>query len=220
VKTFIDELCRPDGLAACYGFPSMRPLKLGVIGSGYAQATPQEVGVWRRDVVRPGKWLTGHRVTQGFDAAAADAIWKAAQRRYTLAAVRDGAWLGRRFGGRPGVEYLHLVARRHGSPVALAVLRPMGSLLAWAELIWDGVDGRALAALDKAALAVAHASNCERIEMWMGGDDTAAASLSYLGWAGEPHPEVRLVFHSFHPEIDPATVGGNVYITMSDADLV
>jgi hypothetical protein len=220
VDTFIDTYCKPDVLAVCYGFPSARPLKLGVLRSGYAQMPPQPVTLHRRSVAPRGRWLSGHRVRTGFVREAADELWARAGRRYAIAALRDGAWLGRRFAGRPGVEYLHLSAWRRGRVAAWAVLRLGAPVTSWAELVWDGEDPRALGALDRAAARAARDAGAEWLEMWLDGDAEAARALAGLGWQSGPHPLLSLVVHSFHPAVDPAAIPGRFYVTMSDADLV
>jgi hypothetical protein len=220
VDTFIRELCTPDQLALCYGFPSGRPLKLGSLRSGYTQMPPQRVHMLRRPAQGRGLLLHFHRVGSGFDPAAVDQLWQRARNRYAIAARRDAAWLRRRLTGRPGVEYTHLVAWRRGAPAACAVVRAMGKFLQWVELVWDGEDVRALAALDRRVAAIARAAGCERMEMWLDGDRAATEALVALGWDELENPEVRLVVHSFHSEIDPASVPGRFYLTMSDADLI
>jgi hypothetical protein len=220
LDAFIDTFCKPDVLALCYGFPSARHLKLGVLHSPYAQMPPQPVTVFRRPVALRGRWLSGHRVREGFAREAVDELWERAGRRHAIAAVRDGAWLERRFTGRPGVEYLHLSAWRRGRVAAWAVLRLGAPVTSWAELVWDGEDARALAALDRAAASAARGVGAERLEMWLDGDAQAASVLARLGWQAGPHPLIKRVVHCFHPAIDPAGVPGRLYVTMSDGDLV
>jgi len=58
----------------------------------------------------------------------------------------------------------------------------MGPVLQWVELVWDGQDVRALAALDRRIGALARAAGCARIEMWLDGDRAATEALVALGW--------------------------------------
>jgi hypothetical protein len=44
--------------------------------------------------------------------------------------------------------------------------------------------------------------------------------LTGLGWESAPHPAIKLVVHSFHPDLPLVSVPGRFYVTMSDADLV
>ena len=220
VSTFIERHCNPENLSLCYGFPGTRALRLGVMRSGYDQVPPQPVTVWRRPATGRRNLFNRHRVRIGFDRAAIDTLWSRARARYPLAAVRDGSWLNRRFTGRPGVEYVHLGAWRGGNPHAWAVLRPAAPVAQWLDLIWDGEDPRALAALDRQATKLAVRSGATEIEMWLDADREAALELARIGWEATPHPDIRLVVHSFHPEIMPAAVPGRFYVTKGDADLV
>ncbi len=220
VSTFIERFCHPDQLALCYGFPGVRALRLGVKRSGYDQVPPQPVTVWRRRAGERTALYPGHGVSAGLDRSAADALWERARARYPLGAVRDGAWLARRFSGRPGVEYLHLSAWRGGKPHAWAVVRDGRPVAHVAELVWDGEDRRALAALDRAVARRARRAGADELEMWLDGDSDAGRALTYLGWTNAAHPAIRLVVHSFHPAIRPEATVGRFYVTMGDADLV
>jgi hypothetical protein len=221
VKAFFAEFGAPEKLAVLYGFPGERALRLGLARLGYDQMPPRPVPVWRRQVSRRGRIWTGHDVRAGFDPVAADALWRQAGERYRVAAVRGAAWLARRFTGRPGVEYIHLRADRRGQVSALAVLRVMGKVARWCDLVWDGGDPRALAALDKAAASIARSRDALEIEMWLDGDDAAARVFSDLGWVCGCHPAgLVMVARSFHPEIDVASFPGAFYLTMGDADLI
>ncbi len=220
VSTFIERVCHPERLALCYGFPGVRALKLGVMRSGYDQMPPQEVTVWRRPVATRARLFTGHAVRTGLDRAAADDLWRRASGRYPIGAIRDGAWLGRRFWGRPGVEYVHLAAWRRGAPRAWAVVRLGTPTTQWADLVWDGEDRRALAALDRAVATLARRAGAVDVEMWLDGDPDGGRVLAGLGWTSAPHPAIKLVVHSFHPAIEPGATAGRFHVTMGDADLV
>ncbi|HYH44910.1 MAG TPA: hypothetical protein VEG34_04445, partial [Thermoanaerobaculia bacterium] len=161
-------------------------------------------------------------VRAGFDAGAVNRLWHRAAGRYPVAAVRDGAWLGRRFTGRPGVTYLHLgVFPRLGRTArAWAVLRVGEGSVRWAELVWDG-DPRSLAALDDAVAAVAREAGAERFEAWLAGDAAAAAVLAGRGWQRREQPDgLHLTLRSFDPGLDITDLAGRFYLTMGDADLV
>ncbi len=221
VRAFFAEFGAPEKLALLYGFPGDRALRLGLKRLGYDQMVPRPVQVWRRPTARRGRLFTGHGVRVGFDGPAADDLWRRAKHRYRIAAVRDSAWLSRRFTGRPGVEYVHLAARRGRRDAALAVFRPTGDTLQWAELVWDGNEVGALAALEKAAVSMARARGASSIEMWLDGDDAAEDAFTRLGWGHGRHPAgLVMVARSFHPGIDVSTASDIWYVTMSDADLV
>jgi hypothetical protein len=221
VEAFFDGFGGPDRLAVLFGFPGERHLRLGLARLGYGHMEPQPVGYWLKPTRRTPGSRTGHEVRQGFDRDAVDELWTRAARRYAAAAVRDGAWLARRFNGRPGVEYLHLSAWRRGRAHACGVIRADEGSLRWAELVWDGEDPRALAALDETITSGRFAEGAARVELWLMGDEEAATALRSLGWEPGQHPQkLVLVARSFHPDIDVATLPGRFYVTMGDSDLV
>jgi hypothetical protein len=221
VEAFFAQYGSPERLAVLYGFPGERALRLGLARLGYDQMPPQLVPVWRRSVGRRGWPLGRYRVRVGFDPAAVDALWERSSERYPVSAVRNAAWVSRRFLGRPGVEYVHLTAWCGNCIVALAVLRMVGDVASWAELVWDGEDPRALAALDRAVVKLTRVAGGRSAEMWLGGDEAAEAAFTHLGWERGTHSaNLVMVARSFHPEINVTGFAGRFYLTMSDADLV
>jgi hypothetical protein len=221
VESFFVSFGGRDGLALLFAFPGERHLRLGVARIGYGLSLSQPVGYWVRSAHRRKELLTGHEIRQGFDHAAIDDLWRRSEPRYEVATVRDGAWLHRRFTGRPGVEYVHMSAWRHGQVHAWAVVRVQPPLTRWAELVWDGEDPAALAALDRAVTSGSLAVKLERVEMWLMGDEVAAEALRRLGWEQRKHPDkLALVARSFLPGIDVTTFPGRFYVTMGDSDLV
>ena len=234
VERFYERYCGAAGLAMVYGFPGERHMRLGRQLLRYCEPLP--VPYWRReaaggspaDGVEPGRWPSRgesahrHRLRHGFDPVALDALWRRAAVRYPVAARRDAAWVGPRFTGRPGVEYRHLAAWRHGRLAAYAVVRIEGPVLAWAELVWDGRDPRALAALDVEVARLAAAAGVERCELWLANDPPAEALLAARGWRREPLPGGPLQSAvTFLPnEIDARDFTRRLYVTMADADLV
>jgi len=221
VRRFFVDFGAPDRLAVQYGFPGERHLRLGVGHLGYGEMPLQPVGYWVRPARRRGSAFTGHRVRSGLDRAAADDLWRRAAPRYRVGVVRDAAWLLRRFTGRPGVEYQHLSAWRRGRVHAWAVVRVRETAVAWAELVWDGEDPGALAALDRAIAGRARAAGVGEVELWLMGDGEAETALARLGWTrGEQPQGLNVGGRSFHPDIAMAAFPGRLYVTMGDADLV
>lgn len=218
-REFFARFGGAGGLAFLFGFPGERHLRLGRLQLGYAQ--PRPVPLWRRDPGRrPTRW-TSAAVREGFDGEAIDRLWERAAARYPVAVVRDAARAGRRYRGRAGVEYLHLVARRGSLPEAWAVLRHEGEALRWADLVWDGRRPQALAALDRGAMGAARKAGAEGLEQWLGGDPDAEAIFAELGWHREPHPQgLQLTTISFDPEVDASAVARRLYLTLGDSDLV
>jgi hypothetical protein len=221
VESFFASFGGPSGLALLFGFPGERHLRLGLARLGYDRMPPQPVGYWVRSAHGRKQLQTGHEIRQGFDRDAIDELWRRSAPRYEVAAVRDSAWLKRRFSGRPGIEYVHLSAWRQGRVHAWAVVRVQPPVTRWAELVWDGEDPAALAALDRAITSGSLAVKLERVDMWLMGDELAAEALRRVGWEQRKQPDrLSLVARSFHPDIDVTTFPGRFYVTMGDSDLV
>jgi hypothetical protein len=224
VRRFVAEFCSADRLAVTYGFPGPRHLslvRLGVASHGEAEMTPQPVQLWTRNAVVRGAMWPRHDVQDGFEASALDALWSRAGARYRIGVVRDAAWISRRFVARPGVEYVHLAARRKRAVHAWAVVRPGAPVTCLAELMWDGEAPDALRALDREVGRVARGAGAERVEMWLAGDAPAAEVFDQCGWVTGPHPVgLHMTAYTFDPRLDPGSFPGNFYLTMGDADLV
>lgn len=220
------------GLAFVYGFPGTRHMRLGRQVLGYVEPRPvpyreKELGAAGAAPPRPRlahrlrRLLSGLRVEEGLHPAALDDLWRRAAPRYPVAALRDGRRAAVRFAGRPGVDYLHLVARRRGRPAAWAAARLDGDVLRWADLVWDGASPAALAALDEALAARALAAGCRRGELWLGGDPAAEAVLAACGWRAAPHPQrLEMSAVGFLPDLDAVSVVRRAYVTLADSDLV
>lgn len=218
---FVAEHTGPERLATCYGFPGARALRLGVMRFSYDDVEPWVPRYVERSAGRRAGAAWGVEVAHGFDAAALDALWERSRERYPLAVVRDAGYFRRRYLGRPGVEYTHLVAWRRGRPEAAAVLREEAPVTRLADLVWDGAHARALVALDRAAVRLARRRHAVALDGWLDGDERAAAELARLGWTPRPNPlDLRTVVRVFHPAIDPARVAGRIYLTLGDSDLV
>ncbi|MFH1176564.1 MAG: hypothetical protein V1750_04080, partial [Acidobacteriota bacterium] len=147
-------------------------------------------------------------------------LWRRAAGRYPVAAVRDGEWISRRFTGHPRLAYTHVSAWRRGQACAWAVVCPLGGTLRWVELIWDGEDRGALAALDRGVCRAARAAGCTAMEMWLRGDEDAQEALAERGWERGVHPEnLQMVMCTFHERVDPTEIRPRLYLTMGDSDL-
>jgi len=219
-EEFIRAFGNPDGLPLMFGFPGGVHYGMGLKLLHYVAL--RQVPLWRRPARARWPALLGRpQVTHGFDAEASDALWSRAAVRYPYAAVRDAAWLRRRYLGRPGVEYVHLYARHRGLACAWGAARLQGNVLHVADLVWDGTDPRDLEGLDRAFVALARRAGLRRLEMWLGGDPPAAEVLAARGWTRLPDPpDFGMVGRAFHSAIDLGEVGRRVYLTMGDSDLV
>jgi hypothetical protein len=219
-EEFIRAFGNPDDLPLMFGFPGGVHYGMGLKLLHYIALRP--VPLWRRPV--RAQWpslLPGSVVTSGFDPEASDTLWSRAAERYPFAAVRDSAWLRRRYTGRPGVEYVHLYARRRAAVRAWGTARFHGDVLHLADLVWDGSDPRDLEVIDRAFVSRARRAGAERLEMWLDGDPAAAEVLAARGWSRLPDPpDFGMVGRAFHPAIDLAEVGRRVYLTMGDSDLI
>lgn len=218
VEHFFDHHCGPAGIGFFYGFAGDR--NATILLTRHAYALLGQVPLWTRP---PGRaWQHwGYTVREGLQGGALDALWARCAGRYRWAVVRDGRWYGRRFAGRPGVTYVHLHAWRRGVLHGWLVARLDGGALRVADLVWDGEDPGALAALDAAVQRLGRAAGCRRSEMWLLGDPDAAVTMLERGWRPTP-PEapIFVVARSHHPAAALDRVGPNLYVTMTDADMV
>ncbi len=217
---FIDSFGRPDCLPLMFGFPGRYHYEMGLKVLKYVPIGPVPYLV-RGTRRRPSLRGWGFEVRHGFSAETADDLWRQSAERYEVAAVRDSAWLARRYRGRPGVEYIHLSVWRHGRPHALAVARAQEASLRWADLVWNGKTTGALIALDRALDRHARHLSCTNLELWLGGDPDAEKNLERLGWARRPCPQdMLIVARSFDSRADLDRMQRSFYVTMGDSDLV
>ena len=207
-------------LPLIYGFPGERHFRLGVLALGYSP--PRPVRFFSRDLATapPPSRLRPRHLREGLDGEAADTLWRRAARRYPVAVVRDGARLGRRFAGRPGIDYHHLWVTEGGEPAAWAVVRAMEDRLSWADLVWDGRP----AALERLARAIEEHGRRRSLpagHLWLDGDPEAERLLAGLGWVERPEPQgICLGAVSFISDLSAAELCRRLYVTMADADLV
>lgn len=217
---FITAYGGPKELPLMFGFPGRRHYEMGLKALKYVPIS--SAPFWSRGV-RRRLALAGWRqeVREGFDAQAVADLWRRAAVRYRVAAVRDAGWLARRYRGRPGVDYVHISAWRHGKIQAWAVARAQDGTLRWADLIWDGEDAGSLAALDGALDRLARRHACARLELWLGGDPTAERALESRGWSRQECPQdLLMVARTFMPVVDLDAMRRGCYVTMGDSDLV
>lgn len=208
-------------LPLIYGFPGGQHYEMGFKLLHYVRLRP--VGYWRKRVRRRFLRVPLGRFTvaSGFDAGAADGLWRRAAPRYPFATIRNARWLGRRFTGRPGVEYRHIAVRGRNAVHAWAVVAAGPGVLRLADLVWDGEDIAALSVLDAELDRLAGRLSCTLLETWLGGDPDAERALEALGWQSYPEPNnLQLVIRSFTDRVDPTAMGARFYLTMGDSDLV
>jgi hypothetical protein len=218
VREFYRRYGTLDELAFLFGFPGERHMRLGRLRLQFAD--PVLVPVWRRSARARRLWWPRYRVEARGDEAVIDALWTRAARRYPVSAVRDGAWAKRRYFSRPGNRYRHLTLWRRGVIHAWAVLDTAQDIGRWIDLVWDGDDPQALVALDEAVARAAAAAGAATLEVWLAGDEAAAAVLRARGWRLGHHPaQLQMTVVSFDPDLDGADLLRRFYVTMGDSDL-
>jgi hypothetical protein len=219
-ERFIEAFGAAASLPLMFGFPGRQHYEMGLKVLKYVLIG--SVPYWLRDSGRRASragWR--FKIREGFDAVAVDDLWRRAAARYDVAAVRDAAWLARRYGGRPSVEYAHLSAWRNGRAHAWGVVCALGGTLRWVELVWDGETDLALVAIDRAVVGLARRLQCTSLELWLGGDPGAERALGSLGWARHPCPQdMLLVARTFEQRVDLDRMQRGFYLTMGDSDLV
>lgn len=219
IDSFLARWGGPGRLELLYGFPSLRAAALGRATEVY----PAESGVLRwtaRGARRPARFGWRRSLERGWSRTGLDRLWAAAADRYPLAAIRDADWFRRRFLDRPRRDYLQLGVRRAGATRAWGVLALGAERARWADLVWDGESTGDLALLaDEMRRLTVHAGLGE-VELWLSGDARASALFADLGWAGEVHPDLRLVARSFVPALGHGEAVETLYVTLADSDLV
>lgn len=224
VRAFFDRYGRAEELPLLYGFPGGRALKLGRLRLEYG--TPIPLGFLRRSVSRrppggpPGFRVGGH-VPEHFHPLELDELWEASKGRYPTSVVRDlGWWVGRYFQRGEG-RYPAVAVGADGRLAAFALTSPAPGTLKLVDLLWDGRDPGALAALDAALQARAWGAGQGTLEAWLGGDPEARAALEGLGWRALPEPnELHISARSFREDVDGDAFARDFYYTWGDSDLV
>ncbi len=220
MQAFHHEWCGPHGFGLLFGFPSLRPMLLDQKTGEYTQIPDLPVPVWTKKGTHRAMRLPRPGLQVGLDGEAADWLWAAVRQRLPLSCIKDGAYVARRFRGRPGVAYHHLVFFRGGKPRAYGIFCPQGKVLAWADLLWDGERVSDVGAVLAAAEAWARDRGCLELQGWLYGDEALATALTSVGWQRTEHPKVRWLGRSFDPRIPPEKVPGALHFTLGDSDLV
>ncbi len=211
-------------LAMLFGFPSPRPLKLGVLQLGYDAMPPQPITslACDRAVPRTAASLL-YRAEMARDwEPRLDQLWQRARASYPVTVVRDAEWALRRFAGRPAARYHRFLVfpRLSERPVAWAAFRTDLGCCHWVDLVWDHDHPGALALLARMAGRLAAPTERRTAELWLNGDLDGRTVLERLGFVCRPEPrELMMVARSFPPEFPIAAMAGRVYLTLADADL-
>ncbi|HSN54757.1 MAG TPA: GNAT family N-acetyltransferase [Candidatus Sulfomarinibacteraceae bacterium] len=226
VEAFFETFGRSGRASLLYGFPSPRPLRLGVLQLGYDAVEPQPI----RYLSRPPQEARSSRRRHLYRAELAadweprlDDLWRRARRDYPVAAVRDAERALHRLAGHPTVHYHRfLVLPRLGrTPAAFVAFRTDQGRCRWVDLLWDHRHPGALELVNHLSTRLAAQCGAELEELWLNGDPAGQALLERRGFApGEVPGQLVMVARAFDPELDVTALDGRVYLTMADADLV
>ncbi len=226
VEEFFETFGASGRAALLYGFPSPRPLRLGVLQLGYDAVEPQPIRYLSR---APSRGSAGWRRRLYRAELAADweprldTLWNRARRDYPVAAVRDADRALHRLAGHPTVHYHRfLVLPRFGRiPVGFVAFRTDQGRCRWVDLLWDHRHPGALELVNHLSTKLAAEHGAEIEELWLNGDPEGEKRLVARGFeASEVPGRLVMVARGFDPELDVTDLDGRVYLTMADADLV
>jgi len=226
VDAFFDSFGRSGISPLLFGFPSPRPLRLGVLQLGYDSMEPQSITyLSRRTPTRPaGRRRLLYRAELARDwEPRLDALWERVRDSYPVAVVRDADRALHRLAGHPRVRYHRFLVfpRLSARPVAFGAFRTDQGRCRWLDLLWDHAHPGALDLLDHLSAGLAAQTGAELEEMWLNGDAEGRVRLEGRGFECSEVPgKLMMVARAFDPEIDLERVAGRVYLTMADADLV
>ncbi|MGH7966209.1 MAG: GNAT family N-acetyltransferase [Candidatus Binatia bacterium] len=225
-REFFAGFGAPGGASFVYGFPSERAMRLGQLRLNYADPTP--VKVWRRQmpwslglgIGWPG-WRRRFAAGAAIPAARVDRLWTRAAQRYPAVVVRDFAWVQRRYLSHPTQKYVFVPVEDSGELRAWGVFATSRRIAYWVDLFWDGEDERSLHKLDAIGVSIARLAGAASFELWLTGDDEAAAILQQWGWnRHEPPVSLLVSVVPFEPELDVQSLLANLYVTLGDSDHV
>ncbi len=226
VEGFFDTFGASGRASLLYGFPSPRPLRLGVLQLGYDAVEPQPIHYLSRV---PGAGTAG-RLRHLYRAELAadweprlDTLWRRVRRDYPVAAVRDADRALHRLAGHPTVHYHRfLVLPRLGrTPVAFVAFRTDEGRCRWVDLLWDHRHPGGLEMICHLSSTLARQTGAEIEELWLNGDPDGERRLTARGFERSEVPgQLVMVARGFDPELDVTDLDSRVYLTMADADLV
>lgn len=218
VEAFFAHFCGPERIHLLFGFPGKRALDLGTRRLGYGTPLPLPYLT-----AQPGRLdgllshLSGYRVERRAGFAELDALWQRADA--PVAVQRSVQRAQARY---PAERFQQLAASKGGQLAAWSVLQAATPVMRVVDLVWDGADRAALAALNRAWGQAMRKAGCARLEMWLSGHAQLEGALLSLGWTRIPHPlGLHLTIRSWHPDLATGTeLTKRMYITWGDSDLV
>jgi len=226
VEAFFEAFGRSGRATLLYGFPSPRPLRLGVLQLGYDAVEPQPIIYLSRRPAEAGGSRRRHLYRAELAAdwePRLDELWRRVRCDYPVAVVRDADRALHRLAGHPSVHYHRfLVLPRLGrTPVAFVAFRTDQGRCRWVDLLWDHRHPGALELVNHLSTRLAAQCGAELEELWLNGDPDGQRLLERRGFAcGEVPGQLVMVARAFDPELDVTALDGRVYLTMADADLV
>lgn len=222
MKTYYTQFCGKNGTSLLFGFPGERHLRLGNLRLGYKPGLP--VDYYSRIATVKKIWMPRYSLSEEFEDHTVDYLWRRSRKRFQSAVVRDGKRLMERYGfvqGKKQGHYSYIAARKNGLVCAWAVFCTDAEKFRVVDMLWDGVEPRAVAELFNGLCRLAVEANCPLMEMWLNQDRLLASVLEKLGWEKKQNPE-NLMASSVSPSdvVDAASFLGGFYFTWGDSDLV
>jgi hypothetical protein len=226
VEAFFATFGRSGRASLLYGFPSPRPLRLGVLQLGYDAVEPQPICYLSRLPEQAAS--SSRRLLYRAELATdweprLDELWRRARLDYPVAVVRDADRALHRLAGHPSVHYHRfLILRRFGRvPVAFVAFRTDQGRCRWVDLLWDHRHPGALELVNHLSSRLAAQNGAELEELWLNGDPAGCSLLERRGFRQSEVPgQLVMVARAFDPELDVTALADRVYLTMADADLV
>jgi hypothetical protein len=216
---FFETFGGPGGLSMIYGFPGWRHLKLGQLKMIYDQASP--VLVWSRPIRERPAGNPSRQFGNKGAARQIEAFWKRTLALHPAAARRDGAWLDNRYFRGNADRYRFVSYTKGGLLEAWAVFCIQGQTASIAELMWDGRDLNALAAVIDRIELEAGMLKSTSMQAWSPAWTHIADGLGKLEWTSVDHPHgAWLGLVSFDKATDEAWLLKNLFYSMGDSDLV
>jgi hypothetical protein len=226
VDNFFDTFGRSGRAPLLFGFPSPRPMRLGVLQLGYDAMEPRQITYLSR---RPPLPRVGARrrlyraeLARDYEPRLTE-LWDRLREFYAVAVVRDADHALRRLAGHPFIRYHRFLVfpRFSARPVAFAAFRTDGGRCRWVDLLWHHGHPGALDLLVHLSTGLAAQTGAELEEMWLNGDPEGRARLESYGFeCGEEPGKLMMVARAFDDEVDLPAIAGRGYLTMADADLV
>jgi len=216
-RAFFREFCEKGPIQLLYGLAGRRHTKVLTEHLGWvACGTPE---TW---VATPLSRLGAPpRALIGFHERLWGELWERSRERYRVAALRDVAFVRWRYLEHPARPYTFVLLGEPGEPTVGAVVRPREGVCYWVDLIWDGREQESLEHLALLMRRLAADWGLRRVELWLRGDPAAAEVLAAAGFARfSAWEEITVAAIAFHPELDAASFGRDMYLTFGDGDLL